>query len=176
MLNPVDLVLNGKISVRINHWHWPHAQAHPVPNIHTNPTKMIANDCGRCTLSYNPYRRIIELQPASWITHWVLYTLHPYYIKMEWWLIAITVSKSIFNFPTKINYQGWWKGFFLFSFLVFSQLFCPKNNKICWRKTTKWMKVPQLSAIFLRLVYMYQRPYNMTSSMCQGSCSMLHTT
>jgi hypothetical protein len=128
MLNPIDLVSNGKFSKKINHWHWPHAQAHPLPNVHTNPTKMIANECGKCTLSYNLYQRIIELQLASWITKWVLYMLHPYYIKMEWWLIAITVSKSIFNFPLKVNYGMMKRVLYFFSFLVFSQLFLSKNK------------------------------------------------
>jgi len=61
MLNPADLVSSGKISLGSNHWHGPHAQHHPATNIHTNTTKMIANECDKRTSSCNPYQRIIAI-------------------------------------------------------------------------------------------------------------------
>jgi hypothetical protein len=88
MFSPANLVSSGKISLGSNHWHGPQAQHHPATNIHTNTTKMLH----------------LILQPASWIKDWVLYMLHPYYIKMEWWLVAITISKSIFIVLLKVNF------------------------------------------------------------------------
>jgi hypothetical protein len=68
--------------------------------------------------------------------------LHPYYIRMEWQLIAITISKSILSVSIKVKFQCWWKKILLSFF--FSPILFLKNDKMCRNKNHYFDEGPSI--------------------------------